>query len=177
MTTIESPVVREIVDKLLTKFGENRVAYGGSVPNLSTELAHSYHRSWQDSPHDGGYSVHYPGDRVPVIRPGRRQYACAFDITYHDPADIKTATTNLRNWAFHSRANWTGPYRSPIIREIAGTIDGTNVYALDLTHYRSPKQTYGWDSSHLWHNHVSLNRWRILDRNIVPVVLSAFGAL
>lgn len=175
MTTRESPVARAIYDQLASKIGRDRLAYGGSVPNLATELPHSYHRSWQDSPHDRGYSVAHSGDRAPAISRAARQYACAVDLTFHDPSDMRKATARLHHWATTSRANWSGLVHSPILREFAGTLDGRTVFAMDTSGYRSPMQTFGWDDSHLWHVHLSINRWRILHADIVPVIVAAFG--
>lgn len=62
MTTIEAPQVRKLWTEIHRR--EPKAIFGGSVPDLATEQAHSYHRSWQDSPHDGGYSVR---DRKSVV--------------------------------------------------------------------------------------------------------------
>lgn len=174
MTTIESPIARQIFDTVEGRIGSKRVVYGGSVPNLSTELPHSYHRSWQDSPHDDGYSVHFSGDKSFNVRHKLNQYSCAVDITFHNTEDIQKATARLHHWATTTRLNW-GFGHSPYLREFAGTLDGQTVYAMDLSSYRKPFRTFGWDNSHLWHIHLSINRCHILNGNLPKLIVNAFG--
>lgn len=175
MSTIESPVIAALWQAIEERIGADRVVFGGSVPDVRTELPHSYHRSWDDSPHDNGYSVHYPGDKSLWMRQHCHQYAAALDVTFHDPADIMKATARLHHWSVTSRANWTGPAHSPLLREYAGTLDHQTVYAADLTRFRAPVRTFGWDDSHLFHIHLSFNRWRVLDRSIIAPIVAAFG--
>jgi hypothetical protein len=132
------------------------------VPNLATELKHSYHRSWLDSPHDNGYSVSYWGDKH--IPRNAQQYACAIDITLPTQDLMIEYTSRFHRWA-------VGHKKSPVaktIREFAGTLDGKTVYAMDTTS-RNPYRTYGWDQSHLWHIHVSINRRLILSKDVLTI--------
>lgn len=175
MTTIESPAVAALWHAIADRVGKGRVVFGGSVPDLATELPHSYHRSWTDSPHDQGYSVFFPGDRSLFVRTHNKDYACALDVTFHDPADIRKATARLHQWATTSGANWVGASRSPLLREAAGTIDGVNTYGMDFTRFRAPARTYGWDDTHLWHIHLSINRCHVHNAGIAAPIAAAFG--
>jgi len=150
--TIASPVVIDLYHAIADRIGPKFVMLGGSVPpelgnGALNELPHSYHRSWADSPHDDGYSVHFAGDKSPSVRTTKKRYACALDVTFHRPEDIQKATARLHHWATTTKNNWNIGVlsHSPILREFAGTLDSKNVFAMDLSTYRKPFQTYGWD--------------------------------
>lgn len=158
MTTIESPQVRALWE-LIHRY-EPGAQFGGSVPDLATEQIHSYHRSWKDSPRDGGYSMFYWGDAHPVV--SAREFAAALDVTFSDPELMKRYTSRLHRFAIsHPKA-----YYSHGLREFAGTVDGKTVFAWDLTTHQ---RTYGWDRSHLWHIHLSFNRRYVNTRRILQL--------
>ena len=137
---------------------EPLVLDGGSVPDLATEQPHSYHRSWSDSPHDGGYSVRYFTDRHPV-RSGRN-WACALDLTFRDPVLMMRYTARLHHFVLsRPRCAYTHG-----LAEFAGTLDGRTVFAWDT---RAGARTYGWDDSHLWHIHLSLVRRYVNTRRVL----------
>jgi len=106
--------------------GKDRVVFGGSV-GQTDELPHSYHRSWLDSPHDDGYSVHYFGDKHELE--DKTNYSCGLDLTFHTPADMQKYTARLHHLAVqHGPLFW-----SHGLREFAGTLDSM--------------ATFGWDST------------------------------
>lgn len=158
MATQESPMVAKLFQAI--QKAEPKAEFGGSVPDLATELTHSYHRSYQDSPHDGGYSVHYLGDHVFLA--GKTQYAAALDVTLPTPDLMEKYTARLHRLAVtHGALNW-----SHGLREFAGTLDGSVVFAMDTTRN---ERTYGWDKSHLWHIHLSFNRRLILSPRLLKL--------
>jgi hypothetical protein len=160
MTTIESPTVRLLFERI--HVFEPHAQFGGSVPNLATELRHSYHRSFDDSPHDKGYSVSYYGDRSPIVLVNKKHYASALDITFSETTDMQKYTAR-----FHHLAMRNGPLNlSHGLREFAGTLDGKNVFAMDTTRN---VETFGWDHSHLWHIHLSFNRRFVLSKRILEL--------
>jgi hypothetical protein len=160
MSTAESPMIRQLW-QAIHRF-EPRAEFGGSVPDLATELRHSYHRSWQDSPHDDGYSVHYFGDRARIVLAGKTGYAAALDVTLPDPALMRKYTARL-----HHLAETAGPLNlSHGLREFAGTLDSEEVFAMDTTRV---VRTFGWDESHLWHIHLSINRRFVTSRRILKI--------
>lgn len=162
MTTIESPMVRRLVTAALA--ANPHLRFLGSVPaDLDTELSHSYHRSWEDSPHDDGYSVHYWGDAHP--RRDERNLASAVDWGFGAREDLMIRyTARLHHWATMPG----NPLRAMGVREFAGTLDGREVFAMDLT--GRPRRTYGWDSGHLSHIHMSLGRRSVNNRRIMRLV-------
>lgn len=160
MSTIEAPIVRQIWERIDGHIPKAS-AFGGSVPNLATELEHSYHRSWDDSPHDGGYSVHFWGDRR--FLPGQgvcKGYAAALDVTLHKPEDMVKYTARLHKLAVQGSPLMWG------VREFAGTLDNHNVFAWDCTVH---ERTYGWDTSHLYHIHLSFDRHLVSNRRLLRV--------
>lgn len=158
--TVTSPIVQQLYDTIHKQLGA-RVVFGGSV-GQTDELAHSYHRSWEDSPHDGGYSVHYFGDRHMLS--GKTQYSAALDLTFHAPEDMQRYTARLRHLAeSQGPLNW-----SHGLREFAGTLDSKVVFAMDTT---KNIRTYGWDSSHLWHIHLSFNRRLVTSRRLLKLAV------
>lgn len=162
--TQESPMIRALWDEIHKR--EPKAEFGGSVPDLSTELGHSYHRSFDDSPHDDGYSVHYYGDRSARELAGVEQYASALDVTLSTDLMIRY-TGRLHHFAVsRPRVFYTAG-----LREFAGTLDGRVVFAWDAT---VNHRTYGWDDSHLWHIHISINRRFVNSRRILAIA-SVFG--
>lgn len=159
-----SPMVARLYEAIHLR--EPKAQNGGSVPNEATELFHSYHRSWQDSAHDNGYSVHYPGDRRRLWQPSGGVYASALDVTL--PTDLMIKYTGrLHHYSVaHPRAFYTAG-----LREFAGTVNGTEVFAWDCT---SHQRTYGWDDSHLWHIHLSINR-RFVNSARILALAELFG--
>ena len=158
MTTTESPQVRQLWN-LIRRY-EPQAEFGGSVPDLATEQTYSYHRSWLDSPHDGGYSVHYWTDKHPVR--SARGHAAALDVTLHDPKLMIKYTGRLHHFALaHPNTAYTFG-----LAEFAGTVDGQTVFAWDT---RAKARTYGWDDSHLWHIHLSLTRRYVATRRILAL--------
>lgn len=156
MTTIESPMVRRLWDAIHTELPQTE--FGGSVPNLETEQPYSYHRSWEDSKHDDGYSVHYYGDKHELH--GLTEYACALDVTLRDHSDMIKYTARL-----HHLAVSRGPLKWAYgLREFAGTVDGVNTFGWDTTRNA---RTYGWDATHLFHIHLSFNRRFVNDDRIL----------
>lgn len=165
MATIESPMVARLWTEILKRepaAERKETEFGGSVPNLATELRHSYHRSFQDSPHDDGYSVHYYGDRARLVLIGKTQFASAIDITLRTPELMAKYTAR-----FHALAVTRGHLHWSFgLREFAGTLDGKTVFAMDTTR---GVRTFGWDDSHLWHIHLSLNRRFITSSRLLKI--------
>ena len=157
MSSNESPQVRALWERIHAL--DALAVFSGSMPGPD-EQRYSYHWSWDDSPHDGGYSVHYWGDAHPVR--SARGFAAALDVGYwNHPGRLQVITARFHHFAVsHPKAYYTHG-----LREFAGTVDGRSTFGWDLT---SRSRTYGWDSSHLGHLHLSFNRryvntQRILD--------------
>lgn len=157
--TINSPTVLELFHRIENQLGK-RVLFGGSV-GQTDELYHSYHRSWQDSPHDDGYSVHFFGDKR-MLR-GKTSYSCALDLTFPAQADMQLFTARL-----HHLAVSEGPlYWKYGLREFAGTLDSKVTFGWDCT---TNNRTYDWDVSHLYHIHLSFNRRLVTSKNMFGLV-------
>lgn len=161
--TQTSPTVSRLFDaiQLAIPNGNKRLEFGGSV-GQTDELPHSYHRSWLDSPHDDGYSVHYYGDKHRLR--GLQGYSCALDLTFPNPADMVKYTARLHHLAITHNGKLFWRYG---LREFAGTLDNRTVYGYDSTR---GVRTYGWDDSHLYHIHVSFNRRLITSHNLLRLV-------
>jgi len=162
MSTLQAPMVGRLAQRIMAV--NPHAVFLGSVPkDIDTELTYSYHRSWDDSPHDGGYSVHYWGDAHP--HRVDRAFAAAIDIGFGIREDLMIAyTARLHHW-MAMRGN---PLRAMGVREFAGTLDGREVFAADLT--GTPHRTYGWDRSHLTHIHVSIGRRSVNHPRILGLV-------
>lgn len=147
MTAVLSPMIENLWARIHAAVPA--AEFGGSLPGPGSGV-HSYHQCWADVPKDGGYTVHYYGDRLRLLQPNAGRYASALDVTL-PPELMARYTARLHRLAVSHRAAFAG-YG---LREFAGTLDGKEVFAWDLT---SGQRTYGWDDSHLWHIHLSINR-------------------
>lgn len=108
------------------------------------DSAHSfgYHLARRDLP-ASDYSVQLPKDKL-----GPSDAASALDVTLN--ATLMKALT----WRLLTAARAHDP-RLAAVREFAGTLNGSQVVAWDLS---TGAYSYGWDSSHLWHIHLSFYR-------------------
>lgn len=108
------------------------------------DAAHSfgYHLARRDLP-ASDYSVRLGKDKL-----GASDCASALDVSL-GPTLMKALTLRLL------RAAQANDPRLHALREFAGTLNGSQVTAYDLS---SHGYSYGWDPSHLWHVHLSFYR-------------------
>lgn len=162
--SIESPAVRAFVDRVASL--EPTFVFLGTRPQ-EDELAHSYHRSWLDSPHDDGYSVHFLGDKTFLT--GKKKYACGVDYSFREggkeTGKLRTDLLIKYTSRLHKLVLQTkGAHWNLGIREFACTLDGEKVFAFDCT---LKEREFGWDDSHLSHTHIGFNRRRILQTSVL----------
>lgn len=144
---------------------EPRAKLGGIVGDAVHQAEyHSYHESWDDQTHDGGYSVHYRRDTH--IAPEDQGYASAIDITLPPELMIKY-TKRLKRWAKLRRLHLARINLYNCMMEFAGTLNGSVVFSMDT--HAAPYRTTGFDSSHLWHIHISIARCYANDPRILSI--------
>lgn len=124
-----------------------------------------------DAAHTFGYHVARdelpPTDgsvQLPLDQQGPGDAASALDISL-PPDQMIAVTSRLAGLAV------AGDSSLYALREFAGTLDGSATYAYDLAEH-APE--YGWDSSHLWHIHLSGYRAYADDAAAWDSIASAF---
>ncbi len=115
---------------------------------------------------DGDYSIQCPADQD-----GGGSYAAAIDLTFRDLAELIVCHKRLRAACTPDKDGNYDPRIEPV-REIIGTLDGRNVSGYNRVSTGSgTRSRVGWvasgysDSSHLWHEHISVLRRYVNDKN------------
>lgn len=104
------------------------------------------------------YSIQLPLDLVNV----NRDKARAIDYTMTEAEMIKT-TKRMRDSALNPADD-----RLAAVKEFYGTLDGKIVYGLSKDNVDGPWERSSADSSHIWHEHISIftafvNKWTMLE--------------
>lgn len=128
-----------------------------------------YHTSREDliaQGRGGDYSIQCPADRR-----GNPKYAAGIDITFEDLAELVTMHKLLRA-AVTPDASGSYDPRIECVREFIGTLDGRVVSGYNrVATGTASRSRVGWvasgfgDSSHLWHEHISVLRDRVDNDN------------
>lgn len=128
---------------------------------------YGYHLSWDDDP-AGDYSKLVPRDQVGGT--ALAGYASALDVKLPSgPGSLMTVVSGRLHHAMRVRDP-----RVRGLREFGGTLDGTDTFAYDNAVHAS-EGLNTWDSSHLWHVHLSVFRqhcddWSVLRH--IPAVMA-----
>lgn len=138
----------------------------GGIVNANSP---GYHTSREDLIRQGrgdNYSIQCPADRR-----GSAKHAAGIDITFGDVDELITMHKRLRKACTPDSKDNYDP-RIECVREIIGTVDGRNVSGYNrVATGTGSRSRVGWDSSgysdssHLWHEHVSVLRDRVDNAN------------
>jgi hypothetical protein len=124
-----------------------------------------YHNCRANLP-SSDYSVQRPDDKL-----GDPQSGGAIDLTFPDNADQRLLTRRMVD------AIKRGDKRMWVLREFGSTLDGVNVYALDVRDSWPPGdlRQVVFDKTHLWHIHLSFYRKTVTEeratRGVAEVLL------
>ncbi len=132
--------IQHLYDRLKAHYPHAQLELGGIYANKP-----GYHNKRDNLPaHD--YSVQQPDDQA-----GSGQNASALDITLRDPADMAKLTQRLIDLTYAADP------RIQVLREFLGTLDGVNVVGCDV---RGMYDITSEDTTHTWHEHISIfRRW------------------
>lgn len=163
MSTIAPPAL----NRVYTHIGPflNHEQRGGIVNAGSP----GYHTSYEDllkQGRSGDYSIQCPADKR-----GQKNFAAGIDITFGNLQELIQVHKRLREACTPDAAGNYDP-RIECVREIIGTLDGRNVSGYNRVSTGSgTRSRVGWvssgysDSSHLWHEHISVLRDRANNEN------------
>ncbi len=134
-----------------------KAAPSAQLSGIVGDRAHTfgYHRA-RNALGGGDSSVQQADDRA-----GDGWAASAIDVTMND-SDMRLVTGRF-NRAFKARDP-----RMAYVAEVGGTLDSNNTYTM----YVYSGGTGAWDSSHLWHVHVSIRRRYANDFAAMRAILS-----
>ncbi len=157
-TTGSTPTVEYAPAAIKWLFAEwKKAAPSAQLSGIVGDSAHTfgYHRA-RNVLGGGDSSVQQADDRA-----GDGWAASAIDVTMSD-SDMRLVTGRF-NRAFQARDP-----RMAYVAEVGGTLDSNNTYTM----YVYSGGTGAWDSTHLWHVHVSIRRRYATSMDAMKAILS-----
>lgn len=175
MTTVAPAALADIFKQVDPYF---RSVKAGGVANSNSPGYHTGRDDLIAQKRGDNYSIQCPADKD-----GDGRWASGIDLTFGDLDEMVTCHKRLRKACTPDSAGRYDPRIEPV-REIIGTLDGKAVSGYNRVSTGSGSRSrVGWvasgysDSSHLWHEHISILRRYAGDRNRMTGIAEVIAGL